>query len=201
MTPGVDGSPSPIECTSVVAPPGSTTTSEPSPSRPAHAVGEQPRALEHRGGCRHQHAVDRGAGAVDAFRVDDPLHEHVADRGARRLDVERVERGQHVGGSDRRTARVRQQRHDRVGRLAIARDDDRTRNAAACQCVRVVQDDVAVAAVGAAAQQHDVGRERVDLARRRPPSADRRIRRRASRRRRAPPGAPPRPSARGRARR
>ena len=61
--------------------------------------------------------------------------------------------------------------------------------------------DVAVAAIGAAAQQHDVGRERVDprdVGRRQPigESADE-----LARRRRAPPGAPPRPSARGRARR
>ena len=74
-------------------------------------------------------------------------------------------------------------------------------SAASPERVGVVQDDLAVAAVGAAGQQQDVRRELLDPARRRPRSGDRRRSRPAARRRRAPPGAPPRRSARAPGRR
>ena len=81
----ISGLPSVIECTSVVAPPTSTTTRSPS------VVG-QPLGGEQHGARRGQDAaVHDLADALHAGRVDDVLLEGVVDDGARRHDVELVD--------------------------------------------------------------------------------------------------------------
>ncbi len=159
MTPATEGSPSATECTSVVAPPGSTTRSEPEPGRAGAAVGEESRAFHHgrRGG--HQHPVELGLRAVDALGVHDALDEDASYRGARRLDVEHVEFRHHVR-ADRDLRR--QHRHGFVGGIAVSGEHDGARERAPAERRRVVEQDLAVAAVGAAGQQQDVGRERDD---------------------------------------
>ncbi len=131
---------------------------------PFDAIGKNAGAFEHGRRCRHQHVIDACARAIDALRRHDPAHEHVAYRGARGLDVERVERGEDVGGGHDETPALRQHRDDLVGHFAIAGDDDRAPDRASRQRLRVVQDYVAVAAVRAAAQQHDVRRKCFHLA-------------------------------------
>ena len=129
---------------------------------PVAAVGQQARALHHGRGCRHQHAVEHRLRAVDALRMHDAVDEHVADRGARGLDVEHVEFRHHVAGDDHRPAG--EPLAALVHRAPVAREHDRAGDAAPAERLGVVHDDLAVAAVGAAGQEQDVRRERLDPA-------------------------------------
>ena len=83
-----------------------------------------------------------------------------ANRRARGLDVEHVELRHHVLGRQHFPAGERRPRV--VGRVAVAGEHDGARERAAAEHCSVMQDDLAVAAIGAAGKQQDVRRERND---------------------------------------
>ena len=92
MSAAISGLPSVIECTSVVAPPTSTTTRSPT------VLGEPLGGDEHRARRRQDRAVHDLADALHARRVRDVLLEGVVDDGAGRHDVELVHGRIHVVG-------------------------------------------------------------------------------------------------------
>ena len=132
----------------------------PEARRARAAVGEEPRAFEHRSGCGHQHLVELRLRAVDSLRVHDALDEHAPNRRARGLDIEDVEFRHHIGAH--RDFDLREQRDGVVGGVAVSGEHDGTRERALAERGGIRQQHLAVAAVGAAGEQQDVGRERDD---------------------------------------
>ena len=124
IAPGVAGSPAAIECTSVVAPPGSTTSKGPSPASADVPSARSLRALQHCGRSRHQHGIEFSLGAVYALGMNDAVDEHFAYRRTRRLDAEHVEFGHDVLRPDDRL--VLQLRPRVIGGAAVAGVDDGT---------------------------------------------------------------------------
>ena len=88
--------------------------------------------------------------------ADDVRQEHLADRGPGRVGASTPIRGTTLSASDVRHAR--QDRRHVVLRLGVAGHDDRSAQPASTRVRAAVEEGLGVAAVGAAGQQHDVGR-------------------------------------------
>ena len=164
MTPGVAGSPAPIECTSVVAPPGiDDDAAGRAPSRPAtpSASSRAPSSTAAGVGISTRSNCALARSMPFALTMRCMNTSRIAARAGSMSSVSIA--GSTLAAAIATRPLSRQHRDDLVRRFAIARDDDgqRTaRRASACALCRIT---VGVAAVGAAAQQEDVGRERFDL--------------------------------------
>ncbi len=153
----VSGSISTTECTSVVAPPTSTTTTSPAPGRSVDAQGEQLDPGEHdvRGGAADHRGEVGPRGEVLA--ADHVGQEHLADRGPRRVGGEHADPGHDVVRDDVGYAALRQDRCELGLRVDVAGHHDRPGPAGGDQRPGGGEHDLGVAAVGAAGQQHHVG--------------------------------------------
>ena len=152
-----DGSPLPIECTSVVAPPGSTTSSGP---RPAAAASRR-RAGARLPAPRRASASAPGRSARCARSI--PFAATMRSMNTSRI-APRAGSMSSTSNSGSTLAvaiadlpRFDERRDDVVGRLAVARRRRPGTQRAAGERARVVQHHLAVAAVGAAASSRMSG--------------------------------------------
>ena len=120
------------------------------------AVGEHLDTRQHRVGRRGPHESREVGARRETLAADHVTDEDLADRLASRLGVEPPDDRQHVGGGVDGLPAVAQQRRDLVTDVDVAGGDDGHPQLARGQRCRVVQQDLGVAAIGAADQQHDV---------------------------------------------